>query len=208
VVLHFPLPASTEGVRIGEDWIVMGMRGSGSNTVALEDVFVPADSITLRRPMGKYHPVWSTILTVAWPLIGAAYMGVADASASIARGIAAKRGDDGITCILAGELENEWTTASLAFESMVRMANDLDFEPSVEDCSRILSRRTILTQAVVRTAEKAIEVAGGSGYFRQLGLERLLRDAYAGQFHPLPPKRQQRFTGRVAMGLSVDEAVE
>jgi len=31
---------------------------------------------------------------------------------------------------------------------------------------------------------------GGAGCFRQKGLERLLRDALAGQFHPLPPKNR------------------
>ena len=53
----------------------------------------------------------------------------------------------------------------------------------------------------VATAEKALEAAGGAGYFRRHGLERLLRDVHGGQFHPLPEKRQQRFTGRMAMGL-------
>jgi len=34
-----------------------------------------------------------------------------------------------------------------------------------------------------------------------MGLERLLRDIHGAQFHPLPAKRQHRFTGRVAFGL-------
>jgi len=42
---------------------------------------------------------------------------------------------------------------------------------------------------------------GGGGLFRSLGLERLLRDIYGVQFHPLQAKRQHRFTGRVALGL-------
>jgi hypothetical protein len=40
-----------------------------------------------------------------------------------------------------------------------------------------------------------------TGYFRGLGLERILRDAQAAQFHPMPAKKQHRFTGRLAMGL-------
>jgi acyl-CoA dehydrogenase len=34
-----------------------------------------------------------------------------------------------------------------------------------------------------------------------MGLERLLRDIHAAQFHPLQAKRQHRFTGRFALGL-------
>src|SRR3546814_7626581 len=56
-------------------------------------------------------------------------------------------------------------------------------------------------KAVIAAAEKALEATGGAGMFRKLGLERLLRDAHGAQFHPLPEKRQQLFTGRLALGL-------
>ncbi len=50
--------------------------------------------------------------------------------------------------------------------------------------------------------EKALETVGGGGIFRSLGLERLVRDIHAAQFHPLQAKRQHRFTGRAALGLN------
>jgi alkylation response protein AidB-like acyl-CoA dehydrogenase len=43
--------------------------------------------------------------------------------------------------------------------------------------------------------------ADGAGFYRKSGLERLLRDAHAAQFHTLSAKRQHRFSGRVALGL-------
>jgi acyl-CoA dehydrogenase len=67
--------------------------------------------------------------------------------------------------------------------------------------NKILTRKTICAKAVIATAEKALEATGGAGFFRKTGLERLLRDVHAGQFHPLPEKRQTLFTGRVSMGL-------
>src|SRR5689334_16160864 len=66
-VLHFSVPMSADGVRIDPVWEVMGMRGTGSHTVILDNVFVPEQSITLRRPCGRYHNVWNVILTVALP---------------------------------------------------------------------------------------------------------------------------------------------
>ena len=204
-VLHFPLSMHVEGVQVGSDWKTMGMRATGSNTVAITNAFVPVDAIALRRPMGKYHNVWNIALVVAWPLIGAAYFGVAEAAATIARNLAKPRGDDGLTPLLVGEMENLLTSAQLAYDSMVAIANDLDFDPSLAMASAMLSRRSLLSQAVIATASKALEVTAGAGYFRQHGLERLLRDALASQFHVLPNKKQERFTGRVSMGLSVDE---
>jgi alkylation response protein AidB-like acyl-CoA dehydrogenase len=203
-VLHFPVSLRAEGVRIGDNWKAMGMRGTASHTVFLENVFIPTDAIGVRRPMGKYHPIWNIVLTVAMPLVSAAYVGIADAAAAIARERATRQPND-LTASLLGEMENELTTAVLAFESMVGIANDLDFEPSNAKSSEILIRKTIATQAVIRTASKALEVVGGTGYFRPLGLERLIRDAYAGQFHPLMPKKQHLFTGRISMGVDVDD---
>ena len=85
---------------------------------------------------------------------------------------------------------------------MVRIADDLQFLPSAELVSKMMMRKTICANNVIVTCQKAMEVAGGSGFLRGLGLERRLRDAYAGQFHPLPEKRQQLFTGRLTLGLS------
>lgn len=62
-------------------------------------------------------------------------------------------------------------------------------------------RKTIAAENVLATVEKALEAAGGAGFYRKAGLERLLRDAHGVQFHPLPAKRQHRFTGRIALGL-------
>jgi len=206
-VLHFPVSLRAAGVQIGTDWQAMGMRGTGSHTVALDNVFVPEESISLRRPMGAFHNVWNIVLGVAMPLISAAYMGVAESSAGIARESARRRKDD-LTAVLLGEMENELTAAQLAFDSIVGLADNLAFTPSLENTSAVLTRKTLLAQAVVNTTQKAIEVAGGPGYFRSMGLERLMRDAMASQFHPLPAKKQQRFTGRVMMGLDVNAVME
>ena len=84
---------------------------------------------------------------------------------------------------------------------MVRLANDLDVSTSLDVTNAILVRKTIAAEHVLATVEKALEAAGGAGFYRQTALERLLRDAHGAQFHPLSAKRQHRFTGRVALGL-------
>src|SRR3546814_13989419 len=84
---------------------------------------------------------------------------------------------------------------------MIRLANDFDFPPSVALACQVLTRKTIAAKAVIATAEQALEVTGGAGIYRKLGLERLLRDVHGVQFPPLPAKRQLPFTGRGALGL-------
>ena len=200
-VLHFSLSIAADGVSIDRVWEAMGMRGSGSHTVVLNNVFVPGQSITLRRPCGEYHPFWNVNLTVALPMVCAVYVGMAEAAAEKALTIAAAKGDDGVNALAIGEMQTELTTAQIALESLVANANELNVEPGIEHVNRALVRKTIVAEAVKREVEKAIEATGAAGYLRRLGLERILRDAQAAQFHPMPAKKQHRFTGRLAMGL-------
>jgi acyl-CoA dehydrogenase len=200
-VLHFSVSMAAEGIRIDPVWETMGMRGTGSHTVILDNVFVPEQAIILQRPCGRYHDIWNVILTVALPLICAVYVGMAEAAADKARRIAARKGDDGVNALAIGEMQTELTTAQIALESMISNVNELNFEPSIEHANRALICKTIVTETVERTAHTALEAIGGAGYFRRLGLERILRDVEAAQFHPMPAKKQHRFTGRLAMGL-------
>ncbi|MGE0653255.1 MAG: acyl-CoA dehydrogenase family protein, partial [Alphaproteobacteria bacterium] len=199
-VLHFPVPFSAKGVSLAGDWDTLGMRATGSETVILDNVFVPDEAIALRRPRGKYHMAWNVILTVAMPLIVSVYVGVAEKAAEIAVEHALKRGDDPSSAYLVGEMTNLLTTAQLARDDMLRITNDFDFEPTVENVSATLIRKTIAANALLAATEKAMEVTGGAGFMRKTGIERLLRDAHGVSFHPLPEKRQHLFTGRLALG--------
>jgi alkylation response protein AidB-like acyl-CoA dehydrogenase len=200
-VLHFAVPFAARGVSLADDWQALGMRATGSRTIILEDVFVPDDAIALRRPRGRFHPAWNVILTVAMPLIMSVYAGVAEAAATIGRERAKRRRSDPCVPYLLGELTNELATAQLAVDDMVRLANDLDFAMTLEIADAVLVRKTIVAEHVLATVEKALEAAGGAGFYRKTGLERFLRDAHGAQFHPLSGKRQHLFTGRLALGL-------
>ena len=201
-VIHFPLSFSAEGVRIEDDWQVMGMRGTGSNTVVYDNVFVPEDAVVLSRPRGELHPVWHIVLTVAMPLISAVYVGIADKAAAIACRRAAKKPDDPTLPFALGEMENKRATAEVALDSLMAIADDLECQPDVNTANDILVRKTIVAKEAVEAVEKAVAAVGGAAYFRSTGLEKLMRDVQAVQFHPLPEKRQLLFTGRLAMGLA------
>jgi alkylation response protein AidB-like acyl-CoA dehydrogenase len=200
-VLHFPVPFTAEGLRIDRNWKAMGMRGTGSNTVVLDQVFVPEEAVALKRPQDRFHPVWNVVLTVAMPLISSAYAGLAEGAAGMVKKGIEKRAGDPVLPYLLGELDNSLTSVQLAVDSMVALANDLDFEPEIETTNAILIRKTLACKAALATAEKALEVTGGGGFYRASGLERFVRDAHAGQFHPMQEKRQLRFTGRLDLGL-------
>jgi len=49
-----------------------------------------------------------------------------------------------------------------------------------------------------------MEAAGGAGFYRKTGLERIFRDVQAARYHPLQEKAQARLAGRLALGLDID----
>jgi alkylation response protein AidB-like acyl-CoA dehydrogenase len=200
-VLHFPVPLTGAGVTVLDNWRTMAMRGSGSNDLLFEGVFVPESAISLRRPQGKWHPFFNVVAAVALPLVMSVYLGVAEAARDLALQQVARKRDDPNAWYLVGELENALATGHLAVQGLVDLCADYTFAPEVSTANAVFVRKTIAAQALRRAVEKALEAVGGGGLFRSMGLERLLRDIHGAQFHPLQEKRQLRFTGRVALGL-------
>ena len=195
-VLHFTVPFATEGVSHLDNWRALGMRGTGSHSVKLENAFVPDSSITLERPQGDFHPFWNVILTVAMPLIMSAYVGIAERAAEIAIETAGKqRSPRPYLPSQIGALHNELTTAQLNWRDMVRIANDLDFEPLDANSHEILTRKTNVATSCIAVVSKAMEIAGGQGFYRRFGLERLFRDVQAAHYHPLQERDQHQFCG-------------
>lgn len=201
-VLHFGVPMKAEGVRIDDTWHVMGMRGTGSHDIVLTDVFVPDAGIAGRRPHGLWHPLFHTISMIAFSLVYAAYLGVAEGARARALEIARNRPNNEILPYAVGEMENALMMAVLAHQSMVDIAET--GTPGAETTSRAMAARTIVGRCAIDTVTKAMEVAGGSAFFEAWGLERAFRDIQGARFHPLQEKPQLRFTGLVALGWDID----
>jgi alkylation response protein AidB-like acyl-CoA dehydrogenase len=200
-VLHFSVPLKTQGVAVQDNWRTMAMRASGSNDIVLDGVFVPEAAVSSRRPRGAWVPFLNVVTAVALPPILSVYLGVAEAARDLAVARVVHKRDDPEVCYLVGELENALTTGRLAVESAIDLCGDCTFTPEMETTNAFMIRKTIAAESLKRAVEKALEVVGGGGLFRSLGLERLVRDIHAAQFHPLQPKRQHRFTGRLVLGL-------
>ena len=178
------------------DWYTLGMRGTGSHTVKLENVFVEESAIVLRRPRGEFHPFWNVVLTVAMPLIMSAYVGVAEKAAEIAIHHAkSNKARKPHIPYLIGEMHNELTAARVQLRDMIQICNEYDFQPLDSNGQDILTRKVNVANACIRTVSKAIEVVGGQSFYQSFGLERLFRDVQGANLHPLPEKDQQLSSG-------------
>lgn len=201
-VLHFPVSLKADGVSLNRNWDVMGMRGTGSQEVVIEDVFLPDAMVLGRRPQGKWHILFHIISMIAMPLIYSAYVGIAEGARGKALAGAGRKPADDARLLLIGEMENCFATAEMAFERLVDIAGHAD--PGPDTTSQVMIARTLAAQAAIATVEKAMEVAGGFAFYRKPGLERAFRDVQAARYHPLQEKAQQMLSARIALGLDID----
>jgi len=201
-VLHFGAPLKGEGVRIEPTWQVMGMRGTGSDDVVFDGLFIPDAAIAGKRPQGQWHMLFHIISKIAFALIYSAYVGVAEGARNRAVEMAKKRPADPMLAQLVGEMENELLRSRLAHRRMIDIAETA--EPGPETTSEAMACRTLVGQAAIATVSKAMEVAGGSAFYRKSGLERAFREVQAARFHPMQEKPQLDLAGRVALGWNID----
>jgi len=199
-VMHFAVNMHDDGVTVLQDWDTLGMRGTGSNSVQIKDVFVPEAGISLSRTQGDWHRFFDIIAPLAFSLIMSVYLGIAESARDIAVEQAAKKREDTMVQDQVGVMDNELLVTQTAVAEMVGIAIE-DTPPSIEKSNLIARYKTISTNAAIHTAEKAMFVAGGQGYFKGMGLERRFRDVQASRYHPIQEPKQHRFSGRIALGL-------
>jgi alkylation response protein AidB-like acyl-CoA dehydrogenase len=198
VVLHFAVPLRAPGVTVQDNWRTLGMRGTGSHDVVIENVHVPEAAVTMRRPPGKWVIPFHLMQMIALPLIFGCYVGVAEAMRDRAITLVAKRADNPGLLDIVGDMDTELACAQIAHRDMVEAAFML--EPGADASNRIFKCRTLVGRAVLRVAERAMEAAGGSAFYRETGLERLFRDIQGVRYHRPQERMQLRFCGELALG--------
>ena len=203
MVLHFGIPMNSPHVRIDPVWRTLGMRGTGSHDVLIEGHVVPEAAVALKRRAGEWHPLFHTIATLAFPLVYAAYLGVAESACTIAVDLARKRRADQNVTQLIGRMQTELAGAQLAHRHMVEAASR--GTTSAKTVNDVMIGKRLVTEHGIRAVELAMEAAGGAGFYRSQGLERRFRDIQGARYHVLQAGPQATFTGSLALGLPVDK---
>lgn len=199
-VLHFGVSMKDPGVKVQDNWRTMGMRGTGSNDIVIENVAVADAAVSVRRPKGKWHPFFDVVSPLIFPLIAAAYVGIAETAREHAVAQAQKKRDDHIVQSLVGEMDTQLLVAQDTLAAMIAVTAN-GHTPSATVSDAVFKRKTTIALAVNRVAYLAMEVAGGGSFFRSQPLERCFRDLQGARFHPFHERRQYQFSGRVALGM-------
>lgn len=201
-VIHFAASMKAPEVKVMDNWRTLGMRGTGSNDVVIDGLFVPDAAVSFSRKAAEWHPVFQIIATIALPLIYAAYVGVAESARDIAMDLARKRPSSHHVTDMAGRVDTALRAAQLAHRHMVATAERN--APSAESVNEVMIGRALVAENAIRAVDLAMELAGGASFFRPNGLERRFRDIQGARFHPLQQGPQSTYAGSMALGLPID----
>jgi alkylation response protein AidB-like acyl-CoA dehydrogenase len=200
-VLNMAVPLSAEGVTVLDTWNTLGMRGTASDDILLEDVFVPDEKVLANRPYGVIDPPLQVIASIAFPIISGAYLGVAEAAYGEAVRAAGRRADDPLAQRTIGLMRHRLQVADWALDGALRLIGD-DPAPSHDRFLAAMAAKAEVARAGVEVCELAMDVAGGPAYFKGSVIERAYRDIRAARFHPLTPEDTLLEAGRHALGAS------
>src|SRR3954469_15998177 len=206
------VPTDAPGVHVNDDWDAMGMRASGSHSVTLDAVPLPAEALRGGFPVGDPVPYMERNLA-AGLFHAAASLGIAEAAhATAVRSLVKKgAGGDARSQMLVAEnaIDLGASRATLShgagFIDELYAAYPTADEPAeaiVEVFTAAQVAKTFINEAAVRVVDRALSLSGGAGYFNGHPLGRAYRDVRAGAFmHPLGANRAYEFVGQVALGL-------
>ena len=212
IVLLVAIPTKSEGFTILETWNALGMHGTGSNDVQLDNVYITEAQIVTRRPWGKVDTFLRNALVHFAPTTAAVYFGIASAARDEAvqqmTARAARSGrpltDDVMVQREIGLIDAKLRTAWWALVGALNEIGD-DYAPTEAAINAMVIAKRHVLEMAGEIVDLAMEAVGGASYFKRSSLELAYRDVRAGKYHPLTPEKSLLYAGRLALDLPVDE---
>ena len=181
------------GVTIKDDWYVLGMRGTQSNTTLLEGARVKAEQVLGRvNPGPNLDPVVLGIFANFEILLAATYAGVGERAIEVAVEHVKKRRSVMNQTTYSNDPAIRWRLAEAALlmnavgpqiREMAALVES-DAEPNLGWLPRLSAVKNAASEASLRVVEQCVRACGGSSYYDKNELSRLYRDVLAGLFQP------------------------
>lgn len=203
-VADFLIPRTVEGVSIDPVWDMVGMRGTASHNLVLENVMLPAKACVGIRPNITPDQPRKWELSAYMMNIPASYLGIAIAARQHALDFASTYQPNSVNEPIIhlphiqqklGQLELELTTAR---HFMYAVANRWDIEQqhvlsagkgSLSDYQNwnspdIAAVKTVAIQAAISVTDQAMRIVGAHSLAMSHPLQRLYRDVRFGLHNP------------------------
>lgn len=165
------------GLTIGKKDKKMGLRGSYSSQVIMEDCIVPADNVIGEVGMGYMSAL--KILGEGRVGLAARAVGSCDKLIEISAKYAKERIQFGKP--IADNQAIQWMLADMATETEAARALTMMASVKIESGQKVIKEaamaKLFASEVFNRVADKALQIHGGIGYIAEYAVERFYRDA-------------------------------
>lgn len=218
-IRHFAFPAAD--AEVIDTWHVAGLRGTGSNDIAVSELFVPAQRTVqlFTAPPEQPGPLYAfPIISLLAASVGAVPLGIARCAIDALAELAGSKTPTGAQSLLR---ERAAVQADVSrAEALLRSARALLFDTVAETWRRLndgegvsLDQRALLRLAAVNGAVASAQAVdlmynagGASSIYESCLLERCFRDVHTATQHVLVQPSGYELAGRVLLGLKPDIA--
>ena len=181
------------GFEIADDWDVLGMRGTQSNSTKLVGAPASADRVLqVVAPGPSLEPIVFGIFAHFEALLAATYLGIGHRAIEVAAEHVKKRRSVKNNDVYAQDPDIRWRLADAAIRmnsaaaEVTLVARELDegrdygllWLPKLSAC------KNAAAEASLHAVEQSIRACGGASYSNSHELSRLYRDVLAGLFQP------------------------
>ncbi|MGM8216257.1 acyl-CoA dehydrogenase family protein [Bacillaceae bacterium W0354] len=177
IISAIVVPTDTPGLTITDNYDKMGVRGSNTAEIVLEDVRVPKDNL-LGDPKGGFKQF---LYTLDGGRISIAALGVGIAQASLDKALEYAKERKQFGQPISKFQAIQFKLADMAME--VELARNMVMKAAwLKDQGKNFTKeaayaKLFATETAFRSANQAIQIHGGYGYMREYEVERYLRDA-------------------------------
>jgi len=123
-VLNMSVPLADDGIEVIGNWDTLGMRGTGSGDIVVDDVFVPDERVLANRPYGVIDGPLQVILSISMPIISAVYLGIARSAMDAAISASATKAHDPIVQRQVGVMQHRIRVAQWALDGALDAIGD------------------------------------------------------------------------------------
>jgi acyl-CoA dehydrogenase family member 9 len=177
-ITAFIVTRDMKGVTTGPHEHKMGIRASSTTTVVLEDVRVPAANVL--GEVGKGFKVAMRILNAGRTGLGGGCVGGMKKLIQLSTAQAKDRQQFGkpiASYAMIQQKIGQMVVDCYASESLVNMVAGLVDRGFEDYAVEAAISKVFTTEALWRTVDESLQIAGGLGYMREMPYERVMRDS-------------------------------
>jgi len=185
------LPCEVEGRTVDQNWDVLGMRATRSDSLILDECWLPESAAVFRSDDARRFR--HSYLNWFWGSYTPVYLGVAQAAFDELRRVVHTRQPEGYVQPLAyhPDVRRHVAVMSADLEAArlitYRSAWLSDTQgPTAETTAALYRAKYMVGEAVSRITRTALTLGGAHGIFKTSRLEQLFRDGALGPLHPPP----------------------